>query len=143
MSIPVPGTPAGARPAGPPAGRYGPAPRPGARRRRTIALWAVGAAGVALAVWLGLGQASAPVTWQDVGFVISGDDSVEVVFDVSRIDPSVEVECRVQALNEQYGQVGVLSVEVPPGTERTERVRVVVATSERAVTGLVDVCQVP
>jgi hypothetical protein len=107
-----------------------------------VALWAVGFAGLAVAVWLGLGAAMTPVTWQDVGFTVSGDDAVEVTFDLTRPDAVVPVRCRVQALNEQYGQVGLLVVDVPPGEERTERLRVTVATSERAVTGLVDSCRV-
>ena len=129
-------------PAALPAGRYGPQPRPGGARRRAIALWAVGLAGLAVAVWLGLGAARTPVTGQDVGFTVQGDAAVEVTFDLSRPDASVPVRCRVQALNEQYGQVGLLVVDVPPGEARTERLRVTVATSERAVTGLVDTCQV-
>ncbi len=127
---------------GAPAGRYGRAPRPGARRRRVVALWALAAAGLAVAVWLGLGAARTPVNWQDVGFTLNGSESVEVVFEVSRIDPSVPVECRLQALNHQHAQVGVRTVSLPPSDEPVHRLSAVVDTSEAAVTGLVDRCWV-
>src|SRR5690606_15851816 len=61
-----------------PVGRYGPAPRRGARRRRVVTLWLLGLAGLAVALWIGMGAARTPVNWQDVGFSIDGAESVEV-----------------------------------------------------------------
>lgn len=123
----------------PPVGRYGPEPRPGARRRRTVLLTALGAAAVATAVWFGLAAGDAPVSWKDVGFTVR-DGAVEVVFDVIRPDPGVAVECRLQALNEQHAQVGVVTVPVAPAEERVQRLRSTVAVSEPAVTGIVERC---
>jgi hypothetical protein len=128
--------------AAPPEGRYGPAPTPGRRRRTVIALAAVGAVGVAVTVWLGLNVASQPVTWRDVGFVVHGSSSVDVTFDVMRTDPSVPVQCQVQALNVHFAQVGVVVVDVAPGDLGSQRETAQVATSEEATTGVVHRCWV-
>jgi hypothetical protein len=130
-------------PVRPPPGRYGPEPDPRARRRRVALLWVLGVSAVLVAGWFGLSAGTAPVTWQDVGFVVDGSKGVEVVFDVSRDDPSVAATCRLQALNQQYAQVGVREVDIPPSPDRTVRLRSTVETSERAVTGLVDDCWRP
>jgi hypothetical protein len=125
-----------------PVGRYGPAPDPGARRRRVLGLWAAGVVGLAVVVWLGLIAAAAPVTWKDVGFTITSAGEVEIAFDVIRADPSAPVQCRVQALNDTYAQVGVRTVDVPPADRRAVRQRAVIATSELATTAVVDRCWV-
>ena len=125
----------------PPAGRYGPEPDESSRRRRVVALWVLGALGLAATVWMGLGLASTPVTWQDVGFRIRGD-TIEVTYDVIRSDPSVAVRCRLEALNVGHAQVGVVTVDLPPGTESVVRTTTSVRTSEEPVTGVVDSCWV-
>ena len=126
-----------------PPGRYGPAPDPRRRRRTVAALVALGVLGVAVVVWLGLGAAQTPVHWSPVGFRIDGAESVEVTYDVTRLDPSMTVECRVEALNTSHAQVGVVVVEVPPSSDGTVRRTTTVRTSEPAVTGVVDSCWVP
>ncbi|HWS57555.1 MAG TPA: DUF4307 domain-containing protein [Actinotalea sp.] len=125
-----------------PAGRYGPEPDARSGRRRVLGLALAGAALVGVTLWVGLGAARTPVTWKDVGFSVDGPVGVEVVFDVIRIDPSVPVRCRVQALNQQYAQVGLVTLDVPPAPDRAQRLAVDVATTETAVTGLVDACWV-
>jgi len=125
-----------------PTGRYGPPAAPGAGRRRTVGLVALGIALVAVTVWVGLGAARTPVTWKDIGFTTDGATSVEVVFDVVRLDPGDAVQCRVQALNQHFGQVGLVTVDVAPAQDRVQRFAVDVATTEAAVTGLVDSCWV-
>lgn len=126
----------------PPPGRYEPVPDERRRRAGRAALWGLGAIGVAGALWIGVGAARTPVTWTDVGFTIDGADRVEVVFEVARIDPSVPVRCTVEALNQQYAQVGLVEVDVPPATATAVRTSTVVRTSEQAVTGIVDTCVV-
>ena len=130
-------------PAAPPAGRYGPPRDARSRRRGVVAVVVLALAGSALAVWLGLEAARTPVTWQDVGFEIQGTDAVEVVYDVSRADPSQPARCRLQALNERFAQVGVRTVDLSPSSDRTERHRTTVAISEAAVTGVVEDCWIP
>lgn len=127
---------------GVPPGRYGREPTPTGRRRRVVALWVVGLVGVAVTLWIGLGAARTPVHWQDVGFTLNGAESVEVVFEVSRLDASDAIECRLQALNAQYAQVGARTVTLAPSDQKVHRLSAVVATSEAAVTGIVDRCWV-
>lgn len=121
-----------------PADRYGRPARLG-RRGRVALLTALGAGAVGLATWVALGSASAPVSWQEVGFHL-GDDAVEVVFDVTRPDPSVAVRCTVEVLDEAHAQVGFHHVDVPPADRRTVRQTLVVRTVGPAVTGVVDTC---
>ena len=64
------------------------------------------------------------------------------MFEVARIDPSRPVRCTVQALNQQYAQVGLVEVDVPPASATAVRLSTVVRTSEQAVTGIVDTCEV-
>ena len=125
----------------PPPGRYGRTPTPGDRRRSVVLLWALGAAAVAVAVWLGLGAAQMPVTWKDVGFTLA-DGRVDVVYDVIRTDPSLAVQCRLEALNQAHAQVGVLVVDVAAGADRVTRLRSTVAVAEPAVPGVVESCWV-
>lgn len=120
------------------ADRYGTGPRLG-RRTRTVLLGALGAVAVAVAAWFGIAAGSAPVTWQEVGFTLA-DDHVDLVFDVSRPDPSVPVVCTVEALDQSYGQVGVTEVAVPPAEARTVRQRVEIRVVAAAVTGVVREC---
>ncbi len=125
-----------------PVGRYGPPPSEQSRRRRTIAIATAGVAGLGLAVWLGIVAASAPVSWKDVGFTLDGSTSIEIDFDVIRSDPAVPVQCRVQALNDHYAQVGVVTVDIPTGGRQAERQHAVIRTSELATTAVVDRCWV-
>lgn len=130
-----------ATPARPPAGRYGPEPDERTRRLRVLALWSVGVLGVAGVIWMGLGMARTPVTWQDVGFRIDGN-TIDVTYDVIRIDPAVGVACRLEALNVRHAQVGVVTIDVPPGTSTVTRSTTMIRTSEEPVTGVVDSCWV-
>lgn len=134
LSVPAPG---------PPAGRYGPPPSAARRRRARLAVAALALAGVALVLWIGLGAARTPVRWEDVGFTVDGAERVEIVYDVVRLDPSVAVRCRLQALSQDYAQVGVLVVDVPPAERPAQRFATTVATSQPAVTGVVESCWVP
>lgn len=140
---PTPGTTPDPHPAAstPPPGRYGPA-RPARSRRLLVpALALLGAAGVAVAAWLGLRVGVVPVDWHDVGFRIDGDDLVEVTFDVTRSDPSRPASCIVEALNESHAQVGVVTVPVPPTDAARVRLTTPVGTSELAVSGTVRACR--
>jgi hypothetical protein len=125
----------------PPAGRYG-------RERTTTGrpAWIVPAviasiAAAALIAWLGIRLFSDPVQWQDVGFSITGPESIDVTFQVTK-DPGATVRCQVKALNKSFAEVGVLPVDVGPSSGRAQRVTATVRTAELAVTGTVDSCSV-
>ena len=133
---------AGPSTAGVPAGRYGPPPDPARRRLAVVATGALAAVAVGLAVWIGLGVGDAPVTWKDIGFTVQGTTAVDVEFEVQRADPSVPVRCRLEALNQAYGQVGVIVVDIPAAAQDRQRFGATIATSELAVTGGVDTCWV-
>ncbi len=115
-----------------------PRPTPGTGR-----WWVVGAigctVGVALAVWLALANSLGAITWTDTGYRVVDDRSVEVEFDVHR-GADESVTCRIRALDTGFGVVGVVDVAVPPSAERTVHQQVVVKTSSRAVTGVVQTC---
>lgn len=126
-----------------PAGRYGTAPtRPSARRRaRRAAVVVVAALVLAVfAVWMARGVLGDPVQWKTVGFHVADASSTDVTFDVTK-EPDATVTCRVQALSESYGEVGVRSVEVGPGQERTQRVTATVRTTGLAVSATVLGCE--
>ena len=115
-----------------------PRPAPGTGR-----WWVVGTIGctigVALAVWLGLANSLGRITSTDTGYEVIDQRSVRVEFDVHR--PSGEaVTCRLQALDATFGVVGVLDVDIPASQQRTVHREVVVRTSSRAVTGIVETC---
>ena len=96
---------------------------------------------VAVAAWVGAGVLRDPVQWRDVGYHVDDATSIQVTFDVTK-DVTASATCRVQALSRSYAQVGVHDTVVGPGTTRTQRVTVQVATSERAVTGTVMHCTI-
>lgn len=124
----------------PPAGRYGPEPTARSARRARLGLVVAGVLGVALVVWVGLNLAGQPVSWKDVGFHVEDSRAIEVTFEVTKPREST-VTCTVTALSESYGQVGVRSVEVGPADEATRRVTVTVQTTELAVSGTVEPCE--
>lgn len=130
------------RPTSLPSGRYGPAARTRPRRLTVLLMWSLGLAAVGLAAWIGLTNGNPPVRWTDVGFVLA-DDSVEIVYDITRPDPSLLVHCRLEALNQQFAQVGLRTVEVSPSDQVVQRLRSTVETAEPAVTGVVNRCWVP
>ena len=115
-----------------------PRPAPGTGR-----WWVVGivgcTAGAARATWRGLANSRGRVTWTDTGYRVLDERSVRVEFDVHR--PSGQaVTCRVQALDTTFGVVGVVDVDVPATEHRSVHEEVVVRTTSRAVTGVVDSC---
>jgi hypothetical protein len=117
-----------------------PLPRPAPGTGRWWVVGIVGCAiGVALAVWLGLSYSLGQVTWTDTGYRVVDDRTVEVDFDVHR-SPGEAVHCRVRALDQRFGVVGVVDVAIPAGQQRSVHQHVTVRTTARAVTGTVDTC---
>ena len=115
-----------------------PRPAPG-----TGKWWLVGiigcTIGVALATWLGLANTVGQITWTDTGYKVIDDRSVRVDFDVHR-QAGQAVTCRVHALDQTFGVVGVVDVAVPATTTPSVHRQVVVRTASRAVTGVVETC---
>ena len=124
----------------PPEGRYGRPPTARGRRATRAAVVALAVLGLAIVVWLGIGQARTPVRWDEVGFRVDGPTSTELTFDVTK-DPDATAVCRVQALSERYAEVGVRSVEVGPAGTRTQRVTATIPTAEQAVSAVVVSCE--
>jgi hypothetical protein len=122
-----------------PADRYGDIRSPARRRLALLAGALLLLAGLGWVVWAGLGVAQRDVRWNDVGYSVVDDTTVEVTFSVVK-DPGATVTCTVQALNGRYAQVGLAEVEVGPAEQRAVRRTVTVRTAERAVTGVVDTC---
>lgn len=110
-------------------------------RRADVVVTAVAVAVMlAVAIWLGWGQANKPVRWADVGYAIVSDTEATATFDVF-IYVDEPITCHVQALNLQFAVVGVASVEVSrTAGSSSPRLTVPLFTTERANTAVVDYC---
>lgn len=125
----------------PPPGRYGPSPTASTHRRRRLALIAAAVVGLAVAVWIALNVAAQPVSWKDVGFHVQGPQAIDVTFEVTKPRGDTVV-CKVRALSETFSEVGVRMVTVGPADDATQRVTAPVQTTELAVSGTVDRCDI-
>jgi hypothetical protein len=124
------------------ADRYG-GGRP-ARRRRAITVAAVAVlalVGLGWVVYAGLAQGRADVQFNDVGFAIVDDASVQVTWDVGK-DPKATAVCTLRALDRNKTAVGIASVTVGPTTAQVTRRTDTVRTSALAVTGMVRDCAI-
>jgi uncharacterized protein DUF4307 len=127
--------------------RYGRRPA-GARRTRVlvaVAAAALLALGVGWAAWVSQSVANRPLTWQDVGFQVVGDTVTRVTFDVrfaGDLPDGASAVCTLRALNAVSAEVGLRDVTVGPASRELVRTTADVATSERAVTGMVKDCAV-
>lgn len=105
--------------------------------------WVIGALGVgvmsAIAIWFGMASSSGKVNWIDTGFVLTSSSEVEVRFDLHR-DPAREVECIIEAQDENHFVVGRTTTVVEPASASPSRHTATVATAGPAVTGYVDSC---
>lgn len=126
------------------AARYG--RTPGTRRRaKALAIAAAAAIVVvfgAWALWAGPGQDDHGLDNDVIGYQVLSDHSTVVHSTVS-VDPGTRASCAVQALDKSYTIVGWKVVTLPVSSERTRSVSTEVATTTRAVTGLIHSCWVP
>ncbi len=125
----------------PPPGRYGPASTASTARRRRFGLAAIAVVGLGVALWIAVNVASQPVSWKDVGFHVQSPQAIEVTFEVTKATDATAT-CRVRALSESYSEVGVRTVTVGPGDTSTQRITATVQTTELAVSGTVDRCDI-
>jgi hypothetical protein len=121
--------------------RYGRSARSAGRTR-----WIAIAAGVAFVLvfgawlwWGGLLEAPAQFEARDVGHEIVSPSEVLVTWQFT-VDPGTPATCALQALNEQFGIVGWVVVDLPPSDDLTRRVTETIRTAEPAVTGLIYRC---
>ena len=80
-----------------------------------------------------------PVQSQDLGFSVKDSTQVVVDFEVTKPLDAVAV-CSLEALNEQFGQVGYKTIEIGPQETAKVRLSVSINTTELATTALVDEC---
>jgi len=81
-----------------------------------------------------------PVQSQDLGFSVKDSTQVVLDFEVTKPLDAVAV-CSLEALNEQFGQVGYKTIEIGPQETGKVRLSVSINTTELATTALVDECR--
>lgn len=81
-----------------------------------------------------------PVQSQDVGFSVKDPTQVVLDFELTKPQDATAV-CSVEALNEQFGQVGYKIIEIGPQETAKVRLSVSINTTELATTALVDECR--
>jgi hypothetical protein len=81
-----------------------------------------------------------PVQSQDIGFSVKDPTQVVLDFEVSKPLDAVAI-CSLEALNQQFGQVGYKTIEVGPQETTKVRLSVSINTTELATTALVDECR--
>lgn len=108
--------------------------------KRTRLLTVIGIALLtAIAAWFGFANYS-PLSYQDIGFRVINNTTVEVDFEVTAPAGTVAI-CDIQALNNSFAQVGWVELILPASESSTNRHTVTLTTTELAVTGLVDECR--
>ena len=118
--------------------RYGQKPASNKKRNAFLAIFGVSLLTLS-AGYFGFANYSA-VSFNDIGYRVLSNTSVEVDFEVSKPLDSTVV-CDVQALNNSYGVVGWKQVTIGPVTTITSALTITLITTEAAVTGLVDNCE--
>lgn len=115
------------------------------RTRRRRAPWIVGIAIAAVIVvvfgWMIVAQSMSSVDADDLGFDLVDEHSVNVRFQVTGVQGK-DVQCIVEALDEEFGVVGWKLVEIAAGESHSQAVEATVPTVGEATTGLVNTCWV-
>ncbi len=81
-----------------------------------------------------------PVQSQDLGFSVKGPTQVVLEFEITKPQDATAI-CTLEALNEQFGQVGYKTLEIGPQESAKLRLSVSINTTELSTTALVDECQ--
>ena len=85
---------------------------------------------------------SAELEVSHYGFTVADDDAVRVQYTIN-VAGGTDVSCAVQALNENRAVVGWKVVDLPATGSRSTTYTTSLATTERAVTGLIYRCWLP
>jgi uncharacterized protein DUF4307 len=128
-----------------PEGRYSRQTRTPLGRWARWALLAVAVAAGALIAFVGYRNlGTKPIEAKQTAFIILGDDSVKVSFEVSRDQPDRPAVCIIRARSKDGDETGRREVLVPPGNSVVVETTVL-RTSKPPVTGEVFGCsyQVP
>jgi len=140
----VTSTPRGTPPSARLDARYGRSPR-GRRRRLVVGLSVAVAFVVVFAAWVvfaAFDGTSSQLESADVGYQVTSDRAVEVQYTVTA-DTGRAVDCAVEAQNSGFAVVGWKIVHLPASERRSVTYTTSLATSERAVTGLIYRCWLP
>jgi hypothetical protein len=81
-----------------------------------------------------------PISHKDVGYSVESEQRIWVEFEVTAPVGSA-VRCDVQALNNQFAVVGFKTVKFAGARQEVSKYSVSLNTTELAVTGLVDKCE--
>lgn len=93
---------------------------------------------IGVAAWFAWGTPN--VRGRDVGYKVAGSEMVTITFDVAK-PKDMTVECRLDALNTNYAQVGTRMVTIGPAEKFEQRFVEDILTTERAVTATVHDCK--
>jgi len=134
------------------ANRYG---RPKRRLSRKASRWATIVAlaiGMGFLAWATTSNATASVTYKDIGYRTTDATQAVVDFQVTR-EPGTAVKCAIKALDSRFAVVGWKVVDIPPVAQeaqdaqdqgadggRTVAQRIILRTESQAVSGVVDNC---
>jgi len=109
--------------------------------RTRIALAVAGVLALTGAVsYIGLKQATPPLTATVLGYQVASDHAVDVRFQVDNRESSKPASCTVRARDYGGNEVGRLDVPVPAG-KQTQVLSATIRTSSRAISGEVLDCQ--
>lgn len=128
------------------ANRYGGQKRALPGRTKRVLLIAALSAGIGFMAWVSTSNATASVTYKDIGYSTPDGTLAEIDFQVTK-DPATAAKCAVKALDSKFAVVGWKVVDIGPNPAdsgadggRTTSHRVQVRTESEAVSGVVDSC---
>jgi Domain of unknown function (DUF4307) len=124
--------------------RYG---RTTSRRRRNLVFAIVFGGAIlvvfaAWAIWVGLFQPTASITFDSTGQSRVSSKELKVNWQVS-VNPGTVTECAIQALDKNFGIVGWKIVMLPASALSSRQVSTVVRTAQPAVSGNAYQCWIP
>ncbi len=93
---------------------------------------------IGVAAWFAWGSPN--IRGKDVGFEIVSSELITLTFDVAK-PQDMTVECRLDALNVKFAQVGTVTVEIGPADQFEQRFSMDINTTERATSATVHDCK--